>query len=77
MLLATGGPFPLMCVAFGFAGFGQALQITQCNSYVGSLQVDAATKIGILHASYGTSPRLILSLRHALTQYMWFISART
>ncbi|KAI0093476.1 major facilitator superfamily domain-containing protein [Irpex rosettiformis] len=52
VLLATGGPFPLMCVAFFFGGFGFCLQITQGNTFVGTLE-NASPKLGLLHASYG------------------------
>ncbi|KAI0343375.1 MFS general substrate transporter [Trametopsis cervina] len=50
---SSGGPFALMCVGYGFTGFGLALEITQGNSYVGSLKEGASTKLGIMHASYG------------------------
>ncbi|CCL99206.1 uncharacterized protein FIBRA_01221 [Fibroporia radiculosa] len=53
VLLAPGGPFPIMCVAFSFAGFGIALQNAQANGFVGSLKEHARTKFGFLHASYG------------------------
>ncbi|KAI0705166.1 major facilitator superfamily domain-containing protein [Cytidiella melzeri] len=52
VLLAADGPFYLMCIAFGFQGFGFCFQVTQGNTFVGTLE-DASTKLGILHASYG------------------------
>ncbi|KIP04714.1 hypothetical protein PHLGIDRAFT_31215 [Phlebiopsis gigantea 11061_1 CR5-6] len=50
-MMAPGGPFPLMCLAFGCVGFAQALQTSNGNGYVGSLK-DPSTKLGILHAAY-------------------------
>jgi fucose permease len=41
-----------MCVAFGIAGFGFSIQVTQDNTFVGSLE-NASTKLGLMHASYG------------------------
>ncbi|KAI0343383.1 MFS general substrate transporter [Trametopsis cervina] len=52
-ILASGGPFPLMCTGFAFTGLGSALTVTQCNSYVGSLKEGASTKLGFMHSLYG------------------------
>ncbi|THH32029.1 hypothetical protein EUX98_g2166 [Antrodiella citrinella] len=53
VLLSTGGPFPVMCLGFGFVGCGLALQNAQANGFVGSAKEHASTKFGLLHASYG------------------------
>ena len=52
-LLSPAGPFPLMCTAFAFAGFGMALQNAQGNGFVGSLN-NSGVMLSLLHASYGT-----------------------
>ncbi len=57
-MLFPPGPFPLMCVGFTMIGFGLALQNAHCNGYVASSKENVPTKIGYLHASYGTSPPL-------------------
>ncbi len=62
-MLSPGGPFPLMCTAFCFAGFGISLQNAQGNGFVGSLREDATTKLGFLHASYGKVSTLSTSRR--------------
>ncbi|KIP04727.1 hypothetical protein PHLGIDRAFT_129318 [Phlebiopsis gigantea 11061_1 CR5-6] len=51
-MAAPGGPYPLMCVAYGLVGFAQALQVAGGNSFVGSLK-NPSTKLGIMHAAYG------------------------
>ncbi|KAI0918522.1 hypothetical protein AcW1_009604 [Taiwanofungus camphoratus] len=53
VILSPGGPFPLMCLAFLFTGFGISLQNAQANGFVGSLKEHARIKFGFLHASYG------------------------
>ncbi|CCL99205.1 uncharacterized protein FIBRA_01220 [Fibroporia radiculosa] len=53
VLIAPGGPFPIMCVAFSFSGFGIALQNAQANGFVGSLKEHAQIKFGVMYASYG------------------------
>ncbi|KAA1472100.1 MFS general substrate transporter [Dentipellis sp. KUC8613] len=52
-ILAPAGPFPLMIIAYGLAGFGMALQNACANGFVGSLNKGTATKLGFLHGSYG------------------------
>ncbi|KZT04502.1 MFS general substrate transporter [Laetiporus sulphureus 93-53] len=52
-MMAPGGPFPVMCIAFIFTGFGISLQNAQANGYVGGLKENARVKFGFLHASYG------------------------
>ncbi|KAH9941583.1 MFS general substrate transporter [Epithele typhae] len=52
-MIIPAGPFPLMCIAFVFIGFGLSLQNAHCNGYVVSSPHNAATKLGFLHASYG------------------------
>lgn len=51
-MIAPGGPYPLMCFAFGLIGFAQALQVAGSNGFVGLLK-DPSTKLGFMHASYG------------------------
>ncbi|KAH8104025.1 MFS general substrate transporter [Cristinia sonorae] len=53
VILSIGGPFPLMCLAFGIAGFSLALQNAQANGFVGGLKENAEIKMSLLHASYG------------------------
>jgi len=53
VMMAPGGPFGVMCVAFIFAGFGISLQNAQANGYVGNLKEHSRVKFGFLHASYG------------------------
>lgn len=45
--------FPVFVMAFTINGFGIALQDAQANGFVASLQHNAETKMGILHAAYG------------------------
>ncbi|KAH9886092.1 MFS general substrate transporter [Cubamyces lactineus] len=52
-MLSPAGPFPLMCAAFVFIGFGLSLQNAHCNGFVASLKHHAHTKMGFLHGSYG------------------------
>ncbi|KAI0656948.1 major facilitator superfamily domain-containing protein [Cubamyces menziesii] len=52
-MLSPAGPFPLMCTAFVFIGFGLSLQNAHCNGFVASLKRHAHTKMGFLHGSYG------------------------
>ena len=49
---------PTPCAAFACTGFGLALQTCQANGFDGSLK-DSANKLGIGHAAYGASPRLL------------------
>lgn len=42
-----------MCIAFVMSGFGISLQNAQANGFVGSIQTNASTNFGFLHASYG------------------------
>ena len=53
-MVVPAGPFPLMCIAFMIAGFGISLQNAHCNGFVASSGGNIATKIGFLHAAYGT-----------------------
>ena len=52
--MSPAGPFPLMCVAYLIIGFALSLQNAHCNGFVASSGGNIATKIGFLHASYGT-----------------------
>ena len=55
--MIPGGPFPLMCVAYLIIGFALSFQNAHCNGFVASSGGNIATKIGFLHASYGTYSR--------------------
>ena len=52
-MVSPGPPFPVMCVAYAFNGFGIALQDAQANGYVACLKENASEKMGLLHAVYG------------------------
>lgn len=54
----------MMCLAFVMSGFGLALQNAHCNGFVASSREHVSTKIGFLHASYGTYPRRHLQVVH-------------
>ena len=70
-LLAVAGPFPVMCAAFGLGGFALALETSQCNGFVASFK-DPATRLGFLHASYGTYyVDLLKSLELQLKASIW------
>ncbi|PCH38265.1 MFS general substrate transporter [Wolfiporia cocos MD-104 SS10] len=53
IMIAPGGPFPVMCAGVTFAGFGIAMQMAQANGFVGSLSGNTRLKFGILHSCYG------------------------
>lgn len=58
-MMAPGGPFWVMCIAFVFAGYGISLQNAQGNGYVGNMKKERAHVFyGFLHASYGMNPQL-------------------
>jgi fucose permease len=46
-------PFPVLCMGYFLCGTGLAMLDAQANGYVAQLQEQAATKMGLLHASYG------------------------
>ncbi|KAF8191791.1 MFS general substrate transporter [Pholiota molesta] len=46
-------PFPVFVMAYTINGVGMALQDAQANGFVATLQSNAETKMGILHAAYG------------------------
>ncbi|KAM5542669.1 hypothetical protein V8D89_003630 [Ganoderma adspersum] len=52
-MVVPAGPFPLTCIAFTIAGFGISIQNAHCNGFVATSGGNIATKIGILHATYG------------------------
>ena len=58
--MSPAGPFPLMCIAFMIAGFGISLQNAHCNGFVATSGGNIATKIGFLHAAYGTPSHISL-----------------
>lgn len=51
---ATAPPFPVFILGYAINGLGMALQDAQANGFVASLRDDPETKMGILHAAYGT-----------------------
>ena len=54
IMIAPGGPYPIMCISFCMSGFGIALQNAQANGPVGGLK-NSQIKFSILHCSYGKS----------------------
>lgn len=52
-MMAPGGPFWVMCIAFIFTGYGISLQNAQGNGYVGNMKERAHVYYGFMHASYG------------------------
>ena len=54
IMIAPGGPYPIMCISFCMSGFGIALQNAQANGFVGGLK-NSQIKFSILHCSYGKS----------------------
>ncbi|TVY20637.1 Bypass of stop codon protein 6 [Lachnellula arida] len=60
-------PFIAIAVCYVMAGFGLALQDTQLNTYVARLP-GAATKLGIVHASYGVGALLSPTIATLLMQ---------
>ncbi|KAI0367661.1 MFS general substrate transporter [Pilatotrama ljubarskyi] len=52
-MMAPGGPFALMCLAFTLIGFGLSLQNSHANGFVASSRNHVSTKICVLHATYG------------------------
>ncbi|KAI0350879.1 MFS general substrate transporter [Trametes cingulata] len=52
-MIIPAGPFPLLCVAFVFIGFGLSMQHAHCNSYVAAVKHHTRTKLGFLHGVYG------------------------
>lgn len=53
-MIVPGGPFPIMCLAYVVSGFGISLQNAHANGFVASSRLNVPTKLGFLHASYGT-----------------------
>ncbi|KAF8877286.1 MFS general substrate transporter [Infundibulicybe gibba] len=52
-LQAPALPFPVFVLSYTINGVGMALQEAQANGYVASLEKNAATQMGFLHAAYG------------------------
>lgn len=50
---ASAPPFPLFAIAYAINGFGGSFEDAQANGFVASYKVNAAAKMGILHAAYG------------------------
>ena len=57
-MISPAPPFPVMCLAYVFNGFGIALQDAQANGYVACLKENASAKMGLLHAVYGLCLRV-------------------
>ncbi|KAH9478737.1 Bypass of stop codon protein 6 [Psilocybe cubensis] len=59
-IIAPAPPFPLLICAYFIVGFGMSFQNAQANGFVGSLDKNMTTKLGVMHGSYGlgalTSP---------------------
>ena len=55
-MISPAGPFALMNVGVTFAGFGIAMQMAQCNGFVGSLKQHVRLHFAVLHACYGNRP---------------------
>ncbi|KAH9934819.1 MFS general substrate transporter [Fomitopsis serialis] len=53
VMVAPAGPFALMNAGVTFAGLGIAMQMAQCNGFVGSLKQHVRLHFGMLHACYG------------------------
>ncbi|KAI0654399.1 major facilitator superfamily domain-containing protein [Cubamyces menziesii] len=53
-LEAPAPPFPVFVLGYAINGFGLSLQNAGANSFVASLKENTSTKLGILHAVYGT-----------------------
>ncbi|KAI0325924.1 MFS general substrate transporter [Cubamyces sp. BRFM 1775] len=53
-LEAPAPPFPIFVLGYAINGFGLSLQNAGANSFVASLKENTSTKLGILHAMYGT-----------------------
>ncbi|KZT69016.1 MFS general substrate transporter [Daedalea quercina L-15889] len=53
IMVAPAGPFALMNAGVTFAGLGIAMQMAQCNGFVGSLKQHVRLHFGVLHACYG------------------------
>ncbi|EPQ52157.1 MFS general substrate transporter [Gloeophyllum trabeum ATCC 11539] len=54
IIQAPSPPFPVFVIAYAINGFGIALQDAQANGFVASLKDNPTTKMGIMHAVYGT-----------------------
>ena len=59
---AVSFAFPAFVFAYYLNGFGIALQHAGTNGYVAALKDGAATKMGVMHALYGSSLLLILRI---------------
>lgn len=77
-MIAPAGPFALMNVGVTFAGLGIAMQMAQCNGFVGSLKQHVRLYFGILHACYGKSTRLPpFALKKSLTHRAAHLRSRS
>ena len=61
-IAAGAPPFPAFVFAYSLNGFGIALQDAGANGYVAAFKYGAATKMGVLHAIYGSSLLLIFRI---------------
>ena len=53
-MVVPGGPFPIMCIAYVISGFGISIQNAHANGFVAGSFHHVSTRLGLLHASYGT-----------------------
>ncbi|KAI0261662.1 major facilitator superfamily domain-containing protein [Gloeopeniophorella convolvens] len=71
-LQAPAGPYWMELIGYGICGFAMALEHAGANSFVGSMQADTASYLGILHGSYGvgalSSP---IVMTHFIRQGRW------
>ena len=70
IMIAPAGPFALMNVGVTFAGLGIAMQMAQCNGFVGSLKQHVRLHFGILHACYGKLSQSPHSDSYALSRLL-------
>jgi hypothetical protein len=54
IIQASAPPFPAFVIAYTINGFGESLEDAQANGFVANYKDNAAAKMGILHAAYGT-----------------------
>jgi hypothetical protein len=53
-------PFPAYVMSFTINGIGLAMQDAQANGYTASMKENPETRMGILHAAYGSGTFLFL-----------------
>ncbi|KDR80372.1 hypothetical protein GALMADRAFT_62046 [Galerina marginata CBS 339.88] len=53
-IIIPAPPFPVLFCAYVIVGFGISFQTAQANGFVGSLHEHMSTKLGMMHAAYGS-----------------------